>query len=252
MSFVRTFFAVLNTALMAVLPTAGMADCTGQSGPGTTALVELYTSEGCSSCPPADRQLGRLRQTASVVPLALHVGYWDELGWRDAFAQDVFARRQGWLVQLGGRRSVYTPQFFVGGSDVRPGGVADAVRRLNAQPAEAKIRLQARPEGRDAVAIRVSASSADEGAALYVALAENSLSTQVRAGENSGRRLGHEHVVRTWTGPVPLHGGSVELRRDVHLDKAWNRARLEVSAFVQDQRDGRVLQALGTGQCLGG
>ena len=252
-SLVRTpIVRSLMAALVAGLPAAGMADCAVQSGPGTAALVELYTSEGCSSCPPADRQLGQLRQDAKLVPLALHVGYWDGLGWKDPFAQDEFAQRQRWLVRVADRRTVYTPQFFVNGTDVRPSAVADEVRRLNTQPAQASIRLQAKAEGGDALAIDATARSAIDGAVLYLAVAENGLSTEVRAGENSGRRLGHEHVVRAWIGPLKLKGGSVELRRSVPLAKAWQRARLEVSAFVQDPRTGHVLQAVGAGQCVGG
>ncbi len=245
--FVRGLMAFLATGL----PTTGTADCTVQSGPGTMALVELYTSEGCSSCPPADRQLGQMRQNLKLVPLALHVGYWDNLGWKDAFAQDEFARRQSWLVRIAGRRTVYTPQFFVNGTDVRPSAVADEARRLNDQPAQAGIRLQAHAAGGDALAIDATARSAIDGAALYVAVAENGLSTQVRAGENGGRRLNHEHVVRAWIGPIKLQDGSVELRRSVPLAKDWRRDRLEVSAFVQDQHDGRVLQAVGANRCLG-
>jgi len=83
-------------------PARGAA-CGAKSGPRTLPLVELYTSEGCSSCPPADVQLARLRPGTTLVPLALHVGYWDDLGWRDPYAQDGFARRQGWLAKRGGR-----------------------------------------------------------------------------------------------------------------------------------------------------
>jgi len=243
------FFRSLIAVLAAAIPTTGMPACAVQSGPGTTALVELYTSEGCSSCPPADMQLGELHPDAQVVPLALHVGYWDSLGWRDPYAQDTFARRQNWLVQLAGRRTVYTPQFFVGGDEVRASAMADEVRKRNGQPAQARIRLHARAAGGDALAIDATARSNMDGAALYVAVAENGLGTQVRAGENEGRRLGHEHVVRIWLGPFELHDGRVELRRNLPLAADWQRARLEVIAFVQDQRGGRVLQAVGAGQC---
>ncbi len=244
---------ILIAALIAGISLQGMAACEVKSGPSIAALVELYTSEGCSSCPPADRQLGQLRQGkgTTVVPLALHVGYWDDLGWRDPFAQDAFARRQRWLVQLGGRSTVYTPQFFVAGTDVRPAAVDERIREVNAEPPQASILLKVRSQGGDALAISASARSTVEAAALYVAVAENGLSSQVRAGENGGRRLRHDHVVRAWIGPLSLHGGSLELQRSVPLAKTWQSARLEVSAFVQDQHTGRVLQAVGAGQCAG-
>jgi hypothetical protein len=105
------------TALSSVsVPAYSFAACDARSGPKTAALVELYTSEGCSSCPPADRQLSRLRQAldpaAKVVPLALHVGYWDYIGWKDPYAQAAFGERQNRLVHANQRRTVYTPQFF--------------------------------------------------------------------------------------------------------------------------------------------
>src|SRR3990170_499529 len=139
---------VLVTASSAALPPTAFAACDARSGPNTAALVELYTSEGCSSCPPADRQLSRLRQAldpaAEVVPLALHVGYWDYIGWKDPYAQAAFGERPSWLVRANRQQTVYTPQFFVGGAELRAwrGGLKDKVRQVNARPAEAAIHLR--------------------------------------------------------------------------------------------------------------
>ena len=240
---------ILIAALIAGAPGAGLAACDVQSGPGTTALVELYTSEGCSSCPPADRLLGQLRQEAKLVPLALHVGYWDDLGWRDPYAQDGFAKRQSALVQLGGSRAVYTPQFFVAGAATRPAAVADRVRQINGQAPEASIHLKAQMKGDNQLVIIASAESAIEHAALYLAVAENGLSSQVRDGENRGRRLSHDHVVRVWIGPLALHGSQVALERSIPLAPTWQWDQLEIISFVQDQDSGRVLQAVGASQC---
>ncbi|MER2582862.1 MAG: DUF1223 domain-containing protein, partial [Candidatus Competibacter sp.] len=95
------------------------ASCRAQSGPGQAALVELYTSEGCSSCPPADRWLADLAAEPSlkgkVVPLALHVDYWDDLGWRDRFAQPDFSARQRALTAAQGSKTVFTPQVMING-----------------------------------------------------------------------------------------------------------------------------------------
>src|ERR1700690_674896 len=113
----------LVAASLFALPTTGFTACDVRSGPKTAALIELYTSEGCSSCPPADRQLSRLRQAldsaAEVVPLALHVGYWDYIGWKDPYAQAAFEERQGWLVRAKRQPTIYTPQFFVSGTELR-------------------------------------------------------------------------------------------------------------------------------------
>jgi hypothetical protein len=99
------------------------------------------------------------------------------------------------------------------------------------------------------VAAACEAQSGANRAAHYVAVAENGLHSQIRAGENGGRRLSHDHVVRFWIGPLSLHGGSIELERSVLLAETWQRARLEVSAFVQEQARGRVLQAVGVRPC---
>ena len=250
---------VFTTLLAATLPASAGAACDARSGPNTAALVELYTSEGCSSCPPADRQLSHLADSldasAEVVPLALHVGYWDRLGWADRFAQDRFAQRQDWLVQANRQRTVYTPQFFVAGAEIQPGqrSLRDRVRDVNARPAAAAIRLHTAVSADavltlDAVA---TAPAGNDATVLYLAVAENGLVTKVMAGENKDATLTHDHVVRAWLGPFRLSGGTVRVRREIRLPAAWQRNRLESVAFVQDERSGAVLQALRAASCPG-
>lgn len=252
---IRTFVAVST----AVLPATALAACDARSGPKMAALVELYTSEGCSSCPPADQQLRRLRQAldpaAEVVPLALHVGYWDTIGWKDPYAQAAFGERQSWLVRSNRRKTVYTPQVFVSGTELRSwqSALRDRVRQLNALPAAAAIRVQASntPNGALALNAEATARAGAEPAALYLALAESGLVSKVTRGENRGVTLAHDHVVREWIGPVRLTGGAARVQRDVALPATWSRARLEVVAFVQDERTGEVLQAVSAHQCAG-
>ena len=249
----------LAAVFSAALPAAAFADCDARSGPKTAALVELYTSEGCSSCPPADQQLSRLRQAldpaAEVVTLALHVDFWDYIGWKDPYAQGGFGERQSWLVRANQHKTVYTPQFFVGGTELRSwrGALPDQVRQLNALPAAAAIRIQASAVRGGALALSAEATTrgAVGPAALYLALAESGLASKVTRGENSGATLVHDHVVREWFGPIRFIAGAAHVQRDVALPAAWNRARLEVIAFVQDARSGRVLQALSAQQCAG-
>ena len=250
---------MLLAASSAALPLTAFAACDARSGPNTAALVELYTSEGCSSCPPADMQLSRLRQaldpSAEVVPLALHVGYWDYIGWKDPYAQNGFGERQSWLVRANQQKTVYTPQFFVGGTELRAwrGGLRDKVRQLNARPAAADIRVRAGIAPNGALALRAEATTraGAEAAALYLALAESGLVSKVTRGENSGVTLAHDHVVRVWIGPVHLSEGAARVQRDISLPAAWNRARLELVAFVQDERSGGVVQAVSAQQCAG-
>lgn len=250
---IRTFVAVSTV----VLPATALAACEARSGSKTAALVELYTSEGCSSCPPADQQLRRLRQAldpaAEVVPLALHVGYWDYIGWKDPYAQAPFGERQSWLVRSNQRKTVYTPQVFVSGAELRswPGALRTRVRQLNALPAAAAVRVQASSAPNGALVLSAEATARPGAAALYLALAESGLVSKVTRGENSGVTLSHDHVVREWIGPVRLVGGAARVQREIALPATWSRARLEVVAFVQDERTGEVLQAVSAHQCAG-
>lgn len=231
--------------------------CEFASGAKTAALIELYTSEGCSSCPPADRQMRRLREAldpgAQAVPLALHVGYWDYLGWKDPYADPAFAARQEALVRVNRQRTLYTPQFFVNGAELRAArsSLREAVRRVNETPAAADIRLSAAASGKDMLRLRAQANAARRAPLdLYVALTESELASKVPRGENAGVTLEHDHVVRQWLGPVRFTGASAQLERDLRLPGAWNRSHLALAAFVQDPETGRVLQAAG-GRCDG-
>lgn len=251
------FLVRATAALILTASTSCMADCDAQSGEQTAALVELYTSEGCSSCPPADRALGGLKgeldDGAKVVPLALHVTYWDDLGWKDDYAQSAFDARQNLLVTASHEPVVYTPQFFVAGHEARNwhGHLDDLVHQINQTPAGGHIRVQARLNGDAALALRVEASASRDAttAVLYLALTESGLSSSVRKGENRGRTLTHEHVVRTLIGPFNLRADGLQIERDLALGPNWIKSRLDVIAFIQSTRDGRVVQALGVRQC---
>lgn len=254
--------AVLVAALSAAAAPVHAGQCEARSGPHTAALVELYTSEGCDSCPPADRWLqglaGRGLAPGKVVPLSLHVNYWDYIGWKDPFAQQRFSDRQRKLAQVMRARIVYTPQVMLQGRDFRGwGGRAfdEAVARINAQPARASITLALEAGQRDTLAVLVRAELLDPAAAadaaLYVASYENRLVSQVAAGENRGRTLSHDYVVFEWLGPLPFVDGRMEERRELPLLPRAVRANSGVAAFVQDRRTAEVLQALMLPACPG-
>src|SRR5262245_13249087 len=140
------------------------AECKARSPETTVALVELYTSEGCDSCPPADRWLSSLASRGygpeRVVPLALHVAYWDYIGWKDPYAQQRFSNRQRKLAQLTRSAIVYTPQVLLQGHDFRGwrGGDFDgAVKRINARPAKARIELSLEAGGKGAFKVQAVA-----------------------------------------------------------------------------------------------
>ena len=234
---------------------ARAGQCVAESGAQTSVLVELYTSEGCSSCPPADRWLSSLGPRGyapeRVVPLALHVDYWDYIGWKDPYAKREFSLRQRKLTQLQRLALVYTPQVMLQGSDFRAWGTSafdQAVAKINATPARAKLRLEIASVGRDAMDVRVMAQLLDprhtEDAALFLAAYENRLESRVSAGENRGRTLTHDHVVLQWEGPLGFSERKlVEQRRLPLLPKA-DPARSGVVGFVQNRRTAEVLQAL--------
>lgn len=257
MSQARSVTGLLCALLGLCVASPGMAQCKASSGPRTAALVELYTSEGCSSCPPADKQLANLHAAldpgAEAVPLALHVDYWDYIGWKDPFAQPRFAERQRWLVQVNRHRTSYTPHFFVSGAELRGGSAAlgAEVRRVNARPPAAELELQARLLADASLAVQARASLREPvpGAVMYLALTESALVSQIVRGENRGATLTHDHVVRQWLGPYALDASGVRAQARVALGAGWNRARLNLVAFVQDPRDGQVLQALSAPGC---
>lgn len=218
-------------------------------------VVELFTSQGCSSCPPADAFLGELAQRRDVIALAFHVDYWDYIGWKDPYAKREFSLRQRKLSQLQRMALVYTPQVLLQGRDFRRwGGKAfdEALAKINARPARAKLKLAV--TGADPGALHVEAlaellQGSAEAADLYLAAYRSGLQSQVKAGENRGRLLTHDYVVLEWQGPFALAGKTLSERRKVPLLPGATPANSGVAAFVQDRRSGEVLQALLRSAC---
>ncbi len=249
----------LAVLLSACQAPATAAECASASGAQRVALIELYTSEGCSSCPPADRWLGGLLRSASVpsalLPLAFHVDYWNELGWRDPFSQAKFSDRQREYSRRRNQRFVFTPQFLLDGQPYsRPLLIDDITRRtmaINRSRPRADLRLR-HTRSADRIDFSVEARATDPEARqsqLFVALYENNLLSNVLSGENRGAQLAHEFVVRELVGPVALdtagiatHGGTLP------LDARWKPGDLQLAAFVQHPRTGEVMQAL-VGTC---
>jgi hypothetical protein len=246
---------------MCIAGAASAQDCRAESGSRRATMVELYTSEGCSSCPPADRQLSRLAGTSGlalgrdIVPLALHVDFWDHIGWKDPFARAEFTARQRALVAANGGRTLYTPHFFVNGRELRDTSRVEAViRAQNARDAAASIRIQAKAtkEGRLHIVLRVEGARpirAEAPLALHIAVTESGLDNRIAAGENRGVVLAHDHVVRHWLGPLPITAGTASFERTLQVAPAQAVKGLSVAAFVQDTRSAEVLQAVATDPC---
>lgn len=220
---IRTLPAFLSFALACGTVAAGeRASCSRASAAHSPRLIELYTSEGCSSCPPADRWLATLDASAGVVPIALHVDYWDDIGWVDRFGDPRFGRRQSQLVARAGGRTVYTPQVFVDGREWRDwyrGGTAPRAG-ADAPPA---LRVTADADVADRRRWHVIATL-DRAAAdwqVHVLATEDAVQTEVRAGENRGKTLQHRHVVRAWAGPAASgQAAQIALPADVDPQQA--------------------------------
>jgi hypothetical protein len=254
--------AVGAVALSAAAQAAAPA-CSKHSGPNTTALIELYTSEGCDSCPPADRWLSSLFsrgfRSDQVVPLALHVDYWDYIGWKDPFGKQEFSARQRKLAALRRPVIVYTPQVLLQGEDFRgwdSSRFAERVARINSTTARARIALTIRAVSPTKIQTEVSAQllgpAQSRNAAVYLAAYENKLASDVNAGENRGKRLAHDFVVREWIGPIAFGDAlRIDDRRSLPLLPGTNLKQSGVAAFVQNRSTGEVLQALMLPVCSG-
>lgn len=257
----KGFYTLVLTALLLAPGAPAFAACAAKSGDKTVALLELYTSEGCSSCPPADRWVAELLGNGfgkdRVVPLAFHVDYWNYIGWVDPFSQGDFTRRQREFAHRTNASTVYTPELVLSGREYRRwwgNSFERAVRRVNDTTPGADIGLALEPaagslriEGRASLrAHRGSATPAE----LYVALYQSNLSNKIDAGENSGRTLNHSFVVRRLFGPLAFdHDGKARFRQEVALKAGWRPGDLGVAAFVQESNGTQILQALALDVC---
>jgi hypothetical protein len=207
-------------------------------------LVELFTSEGCSSCPPADALLAKLVRAqpvpgATVVGLSEHVDYWDSLGWKDPFSDALFTSRQEEYAPVVARGRVYTPQIVVGGRTDVLGSDEAAVRSAVAHAASephGTLRLERRGS-----MLRIACQDlpAHADARVLLAVLEDGLSDKVLRGENEGRTLLHTAVVRSLRSVGNAPGASFELEVEPALNPSWKSPRLV--AFVQEERSRKVL-----------
>ena len=168
-----------------------------QSAGAQTALVELFTSEGCSSCPPAEASLSRLKDNPglwkSFVPVAWHVDYWNHLGWRDSFSSPRYTERQRGYAAKWGNDSVYTPAFAVNGQEWHLGIANSALAKANSR--DAGVLTANTDDGRRFIVTYKPASDNGSGWEAHVALLGCGISSKIVAGENSGRNLKHDFVV---------------------------------------------------------
>jgi hypothetical protein len=232
-------------ALLGQAPARAADACTARSAPTIAPVIELYTSEGCNSCPPADRWLSALKGDPSVVALAFHVDYWDRLGWKDRFASPVFTARQATQQASNGARFSYTPQVVVDGRDRTDWSRAALLGARAAAPVDVSLAQR----GDRIVATVTPAAGAPSRLAAYWAVTEQGHVSAVKAGENEGVTLHHDFVVRDYE-PVaawPARAGTAQtlsFRPAAPADPAHPRA---VNLVVVDAGTGRPVQALKVG-----
>jgi hypothetical protein len=246
----KFFHLKLFLAALLVLLSAAflLRPATTASGANNRAVVvELFTSEGCSSCPPADELLTHLRQDLAakniqVVPLGFHVDYWNSLGWKDRFSSADFSRRQEQYARSLNVDGPYTPQMVVDGTQEFVGNSAGqaerAISNAASQPEVATVTLSA--AGADQLSIQVKAPAAAGDASVLLAITEDNLTTTVGSGENNGRTLRHAAVVRELRSLGRLHNGGFQASVPIELEKDWKRQDLRAVVFVQQENAGKI------------
>jgi hypothetical protein len=220
-----------------LLATSAIATAHAQSA-GSPVVLELFTSQGCSSCPPADALLGRLKASgADLLPLSLHVDYWNRIGWRDPFSSPAMTARQEAYGRVLGQDGVYTPELVVGGSEgvvgSDSGAVAAAIshaRRLAAAGPAVALRV-----AREGDAIRAAAGPGPGSGELLLVGFDDRHVTQVGSGENAGRELVETNVVRSLTALAPWSGAPLTVRAPVPAGQH--------AAVLLQAGDGRILAA---------
>ncbi len=236
--------AWVTLALPLAAPAAEI--CSAKSGARAAHVVELYTSEGCSSCPPADRWLSKLKGQPEVVALAFHVSYWDRLGWKDRFASPVYTQRQAEQQRINGARYSYTPQVVLDGGD-EPRWYGRPLPGAGERRATVKLSLSR--DGSNYQALVQPEPGAPPRLAAYWVLTENGHQTAVKAGENEGATLTHDFVVReyqpvaAWKA-VPGQPATLNFSPDTAADARHPR---ELNLVVLDADSGLPLQALKLG-----
>ena len=243
-SKIRT--ALLALAALASASAQAAGTCSARSAATVTPVVELYTSEGCNSCPPADQWLSRIKAEPSVVALAFHVDYWDRLGWKDRFASPAYTQRQTQTQTGSGARFSYTPQVLFEGVD-RPDWPGLAVAGAKRTASAVDVTLV-----RDGTHVNASVQAlpgAPARLAAYWAVTEQGHVSNVKAGENSGVTLKHDHVVREYR-QVAAWQAKADAPTALQFDAASPpdaEHPREVNLVVVNADTGRPVQALKIG-----
>jgi len=248
---------MLKTLLVPALLAIAVSSRGMQTARPVPVIVELFTSEGCSDCPPADGVLeqftvGQPIGGAEIIALGEHVDYWDRLGWKDRFSSAALTERQQRYQARFNAESIYTPQMVVDGRAELVGSDRNAARRAIERALTAPhgvVRLTLQPSSAPSIVVDVTASDLPglgrgDRADIIVAVTEDHLRSDVKRGENHGRILTHAAVVRHMaTIGQAGAGGASSAHAEIPISPDWQRDALKVVAFVQEQRGRAILAA---------
>ena len=253
MRSIKIFIVIACFAVVGVLTTAfvnirnlktAKADNAGKG----FAVIELFTSEGCSSCPPADALVARVQKESNDKPvyiLAFHVDYWNRLGWKDVFSSAEYSERQEHYARLLNLSSVYTPQIVVNGRTEfvgsEEGNLRNAIRTSLQKPAKAEITLSDVKINGDKASLQYHTEGATNNTSLLIALIEKTATSNVKKGENSGRTLSHVQIVRKLQ-TISLNGKSSGTST-IEVPPDLSNQGLEIVVFLQDQLNGEIIAA---------
>ncbi len=231
----------LSIGLAAAMPERLLAE-TDPADSGSFAVVELFTSEGCSSCPPMDAFLSELTQAArfqhkSIYPLSFHVDYWNYLGWEDPFSKKQYSQRQRLYAKVYRANSIYTPQLIINGQEARRSNAEELIKQALATPVPGRLKL-AVGKGGQILKIHCQFENVPAQSQMNIAWVERDLVSQVADGENSGRVLRHDNVVRRFqTGVIAGHTADVnwDIPAGINLEKS------SIIAYVQKGENMHIL-----------
>ena len=251
------YFMTIVTA-MGLLFAAYFLSSPAQSGPALTTekravlaqnmaesespvVVELYTSQGCYSCPPADAFLGELAQESNIVALSLHIDYWDYIGWKDPFARPENSQRQRLYSRYLDRRYVYTPQMVIDGTYDVVGSHSDEALTKITKASQAKDRVKVEIDWQSGKAVVPAGAAPEEGATVYLAVYDDKHVTDIKRGENGGKKLAYYNVVREMRSIGVWTGERMEIALD--LDALQAQGQGGCAIIVQSGTHGRILGA---------
>ncbi|WP_417247730.1 DUF1223 domain-containing protein [Celeribacter sp.] len=231
----------LRTAALAAAALLSLAVSSPARADDRLVVVELFTSQGCSSCPPADALMSELATVEGVLPLSLHVDYWDYIGWKDNFAQPAFTDRQRAYARAAGKRTIYTPQMIVQGRDhvvgFKPMLLADAIERRRSAMLMEPVTLSATRNGETVTIEARATGDLPPHMILQIVRFDDHERVQIGRGENAGRVVDYTNIVTDWK-PVAEWDGRAPLQVDVEA-----AGDLDTAVLLQAAGPGHILAA---------